>query len=243
MDAENVEKFDIFFLGLFLAAQVIGVLSLLLVSYWCISFAGGFGLSAGLLFQWHPLFATIGMVYLLGNAILMFRIFHSQPKHTLKRIHAAVNIVGLVFTMVAVLVVFLRPHRSGKVYLYSMHGWLGLLAIILYVLQAVVSVAAFLLDAVSNQMKICLIPVHIYLGHAIFILGIGAAVTGVNETAIFKLKMSYSKLGNEAILFNCIGILFTFFGLIVVYLSTNIHNKKLPLLQNSLQLRNTLSIT
>lgn len=231
MDAGSAEKLDIFFWGLFMAAQVIGILSVLLVFYWCIFFAGGIGFSRGLLFQWHPLFATIGMIYLLGNAILIFRIFRDKPQFTLKRMHAAASAVGLVFTVVATLVVLLTPHSPGKAYLYSMHGWLGLLAVILYAMQAVVSVAAFLLDAVSNQA--CLIPVHHYLGHAIFILGIGSAVTGVNETAIFKLKTNYSKLGNEAILFNTIGILFTIFGLIVVYLSTNIHYKRFPRPQNS----------
>lgn len=233
MDIESADHLDIFFWALFMAAQVIGFLSVLLVFYWCISFAGGIAFSGHRLFLWHPIFTTIGMIYLLGNSILMFRIFRNKPKKTLKRVHAAASAVGLVLTVVAVLVALLRPHSPGKAYFYSLHGWLGFLAVILYATQALVSVAAFLLDAVSNQVKACLMPVHLYLGQAIFILGIGASVSGVDEMAFFKLKTNYSKLGNEAVLLNSIGILFVIFGFIVVYLSTNTRYKGSSQLQHS----------
>lgn len=61
-----MEKLDFFF-QLYVVAHVVGLLSILLVLYWCVSFAGGFGLYGGPLFQWHPLFMTIGLIYLMGN--------------------------------------------------------------------------------------------------------------------------------------------------------------------------------
>lgn len=66
MENEQLERLD-FFIPLYAAAHVVGVLSILLIFYWCFSFAGGFGLSGAPLFQWHPLFMAIGLIYLMGN--------------------------------------------------------------------------------------------------------------------------------------------------------------------------------
>lgn len=66
MENEKLEKLD-FFVQLYVAAHVVGLLSILLIFYWCVSFAGGFGLSGAPLFQWHPLFMSIGLIYLMGN--------------------------------------------------------------------------------------------------------------------------------------------------------------------------------
>lgn len=67
----NLEKLD-YFVQLYVAAHVVGLLSILLVFYWCVAFAGGFGLSGGPLFQWHPLFMSIGIIYLMGNGRIYF---------------------------------------------------------------------------------------------------------------------------------------------------------------------------
>lgn len=66
MESENLEKLD-YFVHLYVIAHIVGLLSILLVFYWCVAFAGGFGLSGGPLFQWHPLLMSIGFIYLLGN--------------------------------------------------------------------------------------------------------------------------------------------------------------------------------
>lgn len=54
-------------------------------------------------------------------------------------------------------------------------------------MQVMVSIAAFLLNAVSNRIKAFLLPFHVYFGHVIFALGITAAISGINEKAMFKL--------------------------------------------------------
>ncbi|KAK7583686.1 hypothetical protein V9T40_004649 [Parthenolecanium corni] len=158
----------------------------------------------------------------------MFRVFRHKHKYTLKLMHAATNAVGLVFTLLAALAVLINHNQSNIPNYYSMHSWVGLLAVSLYLLQAIISIAAFLLNAVSNPTKAFLLPFHIYFGHVIFVLGIAAAISGINEKAIFKLGDEYSKLGNEAVLLNFTGILFILFGIIVVYISTNIHYKRYP---------------
>lgn len=59
-------------LQLFVVAEIVGLLAVVLVFYWCFSFNSGFGFSAQPLFNWHPLFMTIGLIYLMGNGTHTF---------------------------------------------------------------------------------------------------------------------------------------------------------------------------
>lgn len=61
--SENLDGF----LPLFVAAQVIGLLGIAFLFYGCLLYSGGFGFSGLAEFNWHPLFMSIGMVYLMGN--------------------------------------------------------------------------------------------------------------------------------------------------------------------------------
>lgn len=66
MEDTELEKLD-GFVRYYVTAQILGLLSVVGVFYWCFAYGGGFALSGSALFNWHPLFMTIGMLYLLGN--------------------------------------------------------------------------------------------------------------------------------------------------------------------------------
>jgi len=54
-------------LSLFVVAEITGLFAVILMLYWCIAYNQGFGFSAQPLFNWHPFFMTIGLIYLMGN--------------------------------------------------------------------------------------------------------------------------------------------------------------------------------
>lgn len=64
MDAD-VKYFNI----LFGVTQGIGILAVILVAIWTSHFRGGFAgrSEPSLEFNWHPLFMTIGFIYLFGS--------------------------------------------------------------------------------------------------------------------------------------------------------------------------------
>lgn len=74
MSDSSLEKLD-YFLPIFVAAEIVGILSVLLMFYWCVGYAGGFGLSGNPLFTWHPLFMTIGLIYLMGNGMYLLYLY------------------------------------------------------------------------------------------------------------------------------------------------------------------------
>lgn len=131
---------------------------------WVFIYLGGLSWSSTpeIQFNWHPLLMTIGMIYLYGNckallemvlngkwflrectffsdhiAILVYRGVRFARKRSLKLSHA--SIFGAIMFLVVI--------ASWAVYdshvlktppipnLYSLHSWIGLIAIILFVLQ------------------------------------------------------------------------------------------------------------
>lgn len=68
----------------------------------------------------------------------MFRVFRDKHRFTLKLIHAATNAVGLVFTILAALAVLVNHNQSNRANFYSLHSWVGILAIFLYFFQVFV---------------------------------------------------------------------------------------------------------
>ncbi|XP_065220347.1 transmembrane ascorbate-dependent reductase CYB561-like [Planococcus citri] len=224
-EGSNLERLD-GFVQCFFLAQIIGLGLIIGVFYWSIAFGGGFSLSGAALFNWHPLLMTIGMIYLCGNAILTFRAFRNLHKIKLKLIHSSINGVALVFIVLGAVAVLANHIESGIANFYSIHSWVGLTAVLLYVAQAVIGFIAFLIPGLASPTKAKLLPYHVYVGHAVFVIGSVAAVSGINEKAVFKMPNTYSELGSEAVLLNLLGLLFVAFAAVVTYISTNVFYKR-----------------
>jgi cytochrome b-561 len=50
-----------------IAAQIVGLVMVILSGTWMGSYRGGFGWDAKIVFNYHPLFMTIGMIFLYGD--------------------------------------------------------------------------------------------------------------------------------------------------------------------------------
>ncbi|XP_022246801.1 putative cytochrome b561 isoform X3 [Limulus polyphemus] len=88
-------------------------------------------------FNLHPVLMITGFVFLYGNAILVFRALPGKKKTTLKILHVMLHTLSLVCVIVGLKSVFDSRNLPAKPIsnLYSLHSWLGLLSVILYILQ------------------------------------------------------------------------------------------------------------
>ena len=50
-----------------IAAQIVGLVMVILCGVWMGSYLGGFGWQAATVFNYHPLFMSIGMIFLYGD--------------------------------------------------------------------------------------------------------------------------------------------------------------------------------
>ncbi|XP_064552512.1 plasma membrane ascorbate-dependent reductase CYBRD1 isoform X3 [Drosophila montana] len=230
---------------LYVLTQLCGLTMIVLVGTWIGQHFGGLGGTDNprLEFNWHPLFMTIGFIYLYGNSILVYRGFRTTRKKTLKLTHAGIHLAAFVLTVIALKTVFDSHNLVDPPIpnMYSLHSWLGLSAVIIFCLQYVAGFMAFLVPGMRENYKIALMPLHIYFGLFGFVLAIASAVMGLTEKAIFTLGANYSTLPAAAVLTNIIGVLYVIFGALVVYLATEPSYKRKALPEDTALLFGTVN--
>lgn len=161
---------------LFLVLQGIGCTLIILTFYWVFAHRGGLSWSSTpkVQFNWHPLLMTIGMIYLYGNckkrmlilflfhgikcimvyflAILVYRGLRYARKRSLKLCHASIFGSIMILVLIASLAVFdshnlVVPPIPN---LYSLHSWVGLIAVTLFILQVNIIYSESIIDWVNH---------------------------------------------------------------------------------------------
>ena len=69
------------------------------MSVWTGHYLGGFAGSSvpDKEFNWHPLLMTVGLIYLYGTGILVYRVLRNEKKRTLKIVHAVGNECPIIY--------------------------------------------------------------------------------------------------------------------------------------------------
>ena len=65
----------------------------------------------------------------------MYRIFRNEPKIKLKLAHAAIMILVFILSVIALIAVFDFHNLKQIPNMYSLHSWMGILTVILFLLQ------------------------------------------------------------------------------------------------------------
>ncbi|RWS23289.1 cytochrome b561-like isoform X1 [Leptotrombidium deliense] len=221
------------YFNIFVGAQVIGFLMIALTFIWVFKYLGGFGWQMpALQFNYHPLFMVIGLVYLYGNSILIYRVLRKQPKPKLKLIHAALNGLAFCCAVFGLVAVFQFHNRADLPNLYSLHSWIGLLTVILFGLQFVGGFVSFLYPTLSGHYRKMILPYHVFFGILLFTLAIATCLSGLTEKAFFSLKTKgaeYKDKPAASYLINFLGLTIVVFGSVVGYLVTKEDYKRQPL--------------
>lgn len=208
---------------IFITAQIAGILSIVLTGLFTGHYWGGFAWRSnpGLQFNWHPFLMTIGMVYLYGNGILIYRLFRDGPKPILKIAHAAVMISIFILTVIALIAVFDFHNLKNIPNMYSFHSWVGLLTVILFSFQWLFGFLIFLKPGLKIHLRASYLDVHVFFGLMIFVSACASAFTGFTEKTIFGLGKKYSHYDPPFLVANCTGYSIFIFAAAVVYLAVN----------------------
>ncbi|XP_065217778.1 uncharacterized protein LOC135843732 isoform X2 [Planococcus citri] len=218
--------------------QVLGLLPLFMIIYWIFHYAGGLKFPTSRSVNWHIVLLCISFIYLNGNSLLTFRILRNQPKDTLKLIHAIGQSVSCILAMLGIWAAF--PSKGGFFSYYTLHSWIGILTVIVYIAQTIAGLYSFLYPGIANKNRALLMPYHRFIGQILLVLAVVAVVSGINEKAMFKLEKTYKDQSFEAILLNLSGVLFTLFVIFVIYIVSNVDYKRYPRLQDNMPSRNKL---
>ncbi|XP_071036100.1 transmembrane ascorbate-dependent reductase CYB561 isoform X2 [Parasteatoda tepidariorum] len=224
---EEDNAYGIIFWATVAISQIIGVALIVLLVVWGNKYGGFVATDPKLIFNYHPLFMVLGLVVCYGDAIIVYRVLRFLPKPLLKIIHAALHILAIVFSSLALVAVFENHRRLKMDDLYSLHSWIGILAFGAFCLQYIGGFVVFLYPGLPANWRAKIMPFHLFFGVGIFVMSVAAAGMGLTEKLLWT--SGYSKLHAQGIIGNLIGLLILVFSLLIVFLATHSTYKRKPL--------------
>ncbi|XP_041829962.1 transmembrane ascorbate-dependent reductase CYB561 [Melanotaenia boesemani] len=217
------------FAGLVGASQVLGLVSVVLTGVWMGHYRGGFAWDGSAQeFNLHPLCMVLGLIFLQGDAILVYRVFRNEAKKNVKLLHGIIHLLALIISIVGVVAVF-DFHRAANIPdMYSLHSWCGLATLIMFSLQWVMGLLFFLFPVASSWLRAMYLPIHVFCGLTLLVMAIGTSLLGITEKLLFSISSTYSQFAPEGVLANILGLLLVLFGLLLSYLITREEYKRPP---------------
>lgn len=208
---------------------MVGVASVVLTGVWMGHFRGGFAWDGSAQeFNLHPLCMVLGLVFLQGDAILVYRVFRDEAKKNVKILHGVVHLMALIISIVGFVAVF-DFHRSAKIPdMYSLHSWCGMATLLLFTLQWVMGLLFFLFPVASSWLRAVYLPVHVFGGVVLLVMAIGCSLLGITEKLLFSIMPTYPSFSAEGVLANVLGLLLVGFGVVMVYIITKEEFRRPP---------------
>ncbi|XP_070837187.1 transmembrane ascorbate-dependent reductase CYB561 [Chaetodon trifascialis] len=211
------------------ASQALGLASVVLTGVWMGHYRGGFAWDGSTLeFNVHPLCMVLGLVFLQGDAILVYRVFRNEAKRNVKLLHGIIHLLALIASIVGIVAVFDNHNVSNTPHMYSLHSWCGMATLVLFCIQWVMGLLFFLFPVASSRIRALYLPVHVFCGLALLIMSIGVSLLGITEKLLFSIASTYSKFDPEGVLANILGILLVCFGVLLGYLITKEEYRRPP---------------
>uniref|UniRef100_F7AAH4 Cytochrome b561 domain-containing protein n=1 Tax=Ciona intestinalis TaxID=7719 RepID=F7AAH4_CIOIN len=201
-------------------SQGLGITMVVLMGVWLNTYMGGFAWDgSGKEFNLHPLCMICGMVFLYGEAALVYRVFRQTEKLKAKIIHGSLLLLAFIAVVVGLVAVF-QFHNHGHITnMYSLHSWCGMTTVILFCLQFLIGFLSFLLPGARPSIRKFYLPIHQFFGGAILVLSLVSVISGLDEKLIFKLKGSgYSKLPPTAVIANVCGLVSIAFVFTILFI-------------------------
>ncbi|VDP37743.1 unnamed protein product, partial [Soboliphyme baturini] len=173
------------FKQVFVLSQTFGITSVILIALWMGNYDGGYGWSdqPDQMFHYHPLLMSIGLLFVFGEAILIYRVFRYERKMVTKLAHAILHTIVFTLIVIALHAVFTSHQLNRVPNLYSLHSWVGLSVVLLFSMQYLCGLVTFLFPGLSLPTKQWYLPIHQVFGVVIFVAASATALMGISERA------------------------------------------------------------
>ncbi|XP_056263918.1 transmembrane ascorbate-dependent reductase CYB561 [Pseudoliparis swirei] len=211
------------------ASQLVGLTAVVLTGVWMGIYRGGFAWDGSAReFNVHPLCMVLGLVFLQGDAILVYRVFRNEAKRNVKMLHGVIHLMALVISIIGIVAVF-DNHRQAKYpHMYTLHSWCGMATMVFFCIQWVLGLMFFVFPVASSWLRASYLPIHGFCGTMMLVTAIGTSLLGITENLLFNIMPTYSQLPPEGVLANVLGILLVLFGVLLCYLITRDEYRRPP---------------
>eukprot|EP01035_Chromulina_nebulosa_P018864 gene18864-24649_t len=175
-----------------LVAFIGSVITIFLITAYCSgtnadeSYLGGLNWG-DLIFNYHPIFMTTGMIFCFVNALLSFK-YLPLPKIVRKSIHGVLHTLSLMFVIMGLTAVIVgnnfTNYNTVGIYfanLFSLHSFVGLSALAVYFQNYLIGFLAYGLGVFSEDFKEKYLSNHVLFGLFALFLALAAVESGIME--------------------------------------------------------------
>jgi len=170
--------------------------ALILVVLWALftntseKYLGGLDWSYPNVFNWHPIMMTAGMVICTTEGLLAFRAFPFD-KVINRRVRYIWHTAGIAFMVVGLVAVFEYKNDRNSANLWSIHSWVGLMTISLFLAQYLLGVYLFFYEGADPDMREAYIPFFAWLDVVVYVSACFTAEMGIVQENT-KLGCTYN---------------------------------------------------
>lgn len=197
-----------------------------LVLYWVIEYRGGFAWreTPEKEFNYHPVLMVGGFIFLMGEAMLVYRTCRCCRRIYNKLWHTLLHLLAMPAIAIGIVAVFdAREHAPTRVeHLYSFHSWMGIGTVGLFCLQFLVGFFSFLVllccDASTASFRAALHPIHVHFGIATFVMACATTLTGLTEKVLYTYYYDYSQRPIESWVVNALAMTVVAIGLVMTFI-------------------------
>ncbi|GAA0178145.1 reductase [Lithospermum erythrorhizon] len=195
-------------------AHLLAIVLTILVFVWVFHFREGLAFRSKnkfKIFNIHPLLMVVGFVLMVGEALMAYKTVPAV-KQRQKFVHMLLNLIALITGILGIYAVFKYHIEADIPDLYSLHSWIGISTICLFVIQWLLAFFTFMYPKAEHSKRARFAPWHVLFGILIFFMAIISAITGLVEKFIF-LNLGRSQ---EGLVVNFTGLLLLLFGVSVL---------------------------
>ncbi|CAD5235125.1 unnamed protein product [Bursaphelenchus xylophilus] len=182
---------------IFVVAHICGIIALILVGIWMNFDGKGFALreNPALEFRWHPICMSLSLLFLNGEAIMVYRGLRQVKKIYTKAVHAVLHCISFIIMVLGLKAVWdyhdynvtptgqPAPIPNAK----TPHSWVGLACASLYGCQLLAGFLSFYVPQTPLHIRQTVMPFHRAGGLVIFAFSLGAVIMGTAEKSAWAL--------------------------------------------------------
>ncbi|XP_073992444.1 transmembrane ascorbate-dependent reductase CYB561-like [Rhodnius prolixus] len=213
------------FLICFFTSQVFGILGVIFVLAVVLLRRNQAVIPLSREFLWHPVLMALSFGYLYGTSITIFRVLRLIKKVHLIRLHATLHVCLIAFAIGGFVTSFDLHYATGLPHLRNMHGLMGMITMIFFCMQWVLSFVLFIYPKGPGLLRAMLTPHHVIVGLVLYLVSICTIITGINQ---YNQNVA-GPLSTEGVLLNFSGFFFIINVLLVAYMVLKEDFRRQPL--------------
>ncbi|XP_031498189.1 probable transmembrane ascorbate ferrireductase 4 isoform X2 [Nymphaea colorata] len=208
------------FYALLFLARLTSVIVAVLVLIWAFRFRTSFLLPSSsktdtVYSVLHPLVMVIGFILVSGEAILIHKALPSWSRNFKKSLHLFLQAVALGLGFFGIWIKFYK--YKGFANFYSLHSWMGLICMCLFVSQWIVGFMSFWHRGEVRGVRVYVLPWHVFVGLYTYALSVATAETGLLEKLTFlQGKGLVLRNSPESMVVNFLGLGLSLLGALVI---------------------------